>query len=1059
MKKTSRAIRQLGALLTLAVIVVGLPYAMFMTFGALWTWGVPSMADIEETLTSPMGPGLMVRIIGGVAWLAWLHFALCLLVEVVNVIARQGKPQISLPGGGMNQQLARRLVAAALLSGVAGAAVVGPASAAPTIDRAEVAVTAVDTRVVAEHQAGSPGAVSAAPQGAWQSTQVAAADTGTLQNYVVQAPEMSDHDCLWDIADRHLGDPMRWKEIYDLNNSHPAGVNISDPDVIQPGWNLLMPADAYNLPEAPAAKPQAETPQKPAAKNLKKAAPEQKSATPTQESAAPNVLAEVTPGSVSAADAAGQSNQGYDDGGMSREMYERLESKMRIPTPPPGTFAEEPKVFSISELASAGLEPQATAEALAPLADKYPHIAESVQQAEAAVNNAHVARSLAGGLGAIAAGGLLYTLASRRRAASRVRSSNQRLRLPAAVAGHLESDLRAVSDAKPVDEIVLILQELGRLAQASGVPVPPVTMICLTADDVEIYCSTPTAAIAPWRANDDSPLRWSAPRASFAGLKPSSDPTPYPQLLSVGHRRDDAMVLVNLAAAGTLTFTGEAEQRAEGMLGAAVELLTAPWSREGSLALFGVDLDLGDLTQNYRVSTIRDFESLIDDLTQRAAKYAEQRTMADRQAETCEPHTVLIGCELPLGPRNQVLKLAEELRDAGVSVVLLGEESLGVWSVEFTSAKRQAKSSNAMLRPADWELHANTLQVALLPAVKELLTIENETVSEVQQDSCPVAQRFPGSGLAGAQCVESSYLAQERLSIQFFGKPEVLGAHGPRPFADSVDHEAEVTELVAYLSLRNGPVSFDELQADLKSITGPWNEAKIKERARMAKAWLGSADDGGDLVRIGSASVELAATGEIRNQVAALMALAAPRGASTPVALGAETMSQFLSHVTDELVVADSVTGAYCWFEPLRVRVHETIGNTVAVSTKPLLAAGDVPQARHASRVARILDPASVMAWVASFDVEAAVGDITSRAELLEGYRESVRLIGGNPSPELAKRLQQVADEVRVASERAGGEFGSDDQPPTQPVRLVSPQRPQQHPDADAPVQPLRPVG
>lgn len=1117
MKKVSRAIRQLGALLILAVIVIGLPYAMQSTFGAPWTWGIPSWSDVQETLTSPMAPSMMVRVIGAVAWIAWLHFTLCLLVEVINVVARQGKPQIKLPGGGVNQQLARRLVAAALLSGVAGAAVVGPASAAPTIDRAEVAVTAVDARVVAEHQAGPAAPTQVNPGEVWQSTQVAAADSGTLQSYVVQAPAMADHDCLWDIADRHLGDPMRWKEIYDLNNSHAAGVKISDPDVIQPGWNLLMPADAYDLPaHVEAEKPKA-APQKP----VTKVAPKDSAS-----KSAPAEAANEKAGGVSAADASGQSNQGYDDGGMSREMYERLESKMRMPTPPPGTFAEKPKEFSLSELASASLEPQATAAALAPLAEKYSHVVDQVNQAEEAVNSVEVVRSLAGGLGAIAAGGLLYTLASRRRAASRVRTTTQRLRLPAAVASHLESDLRAVSDAKPVDELVAILQELARLAQASGVDVPPATMICLTADEVEIYCSTPTAALAPWRVTEDSPLRWVAPRSSFAGLQPSSDATPYPQLLSVGHRHDEAMVLVNLAAAGSLTFTGTPELRTEGMLGAAVELLTAPWSKDGSLALFGVDLDLGDVTQNYRVSMVRDFESLIDDLTQRAAKLADQRATAGEGKALCEPHTVLIGCDLPLGPRNQIAKLAQELQDGGVAVVTLGEEPLELWALNFgagtrSRASHKATALNATLVPADWQLQANTLPVELLPAVKELLTVDNEAVPTQQYADCPVAQRFPGSALAIQGRGQDTFVSQERLSIQLFGEPQIIGAHGPRPYVDSVDHQAEVTELIAYLSLRMGPVPFDELQADLKSITGPWTEASIKERARMAKAWLGSADDGSDLVRLGPASVELAATGEIRNQLATLISLATTADSQHPAVLGAAEMSQMLAHVNDELVVSDAVTGAYSWFEPVRIRAHEVIGNAVAVSIDSLLASGDVPQARHASRVARILDPASDMAWIASFDVEAAVGDITTRVDLLDGYRESVRLIGGHPGPELSQRLQQVAEEAQTAQSQVhvvqnntvathsvpanvaqgyggqahaahddiahddmaqadlaqpqvmpagvasihggpaqGGGQSDDDQPPTQPVRLVAPVKPAQQPvKPGPPVQPLRPVG
>lgn len=48
-------------------------------------------------------------------------------------------------------------------------------------------------------------------------------------------------DTLWDIAQRELGDPQKWREIAQLNN-------IPDPDLIQPGMQLQMPA--ASIPQA-----------------------------------------------------------------------------------------------------------------------------------------------------------------------------------------------------------------------------------------------------------------------------------------------------------------------------------------------------------------------------------------------------------------------------------------------------------------------------------------------------------------------------------------------------------------------------------------------------------------------------------------------------------------------------------------------------------------------------------------------------------------------------------------------------------------------------------------
>ena len=43
-------------------------------------------------------------------------------------------------------------------------------------------------------------------------------------------------DCLWTIAEKHLGDGMRWKEIYERNRD-----KIKDPGLIYPGQELVLP--------------------------------------------------------------------------------------------------------------------------------------------------------------------------------------------------------------------------------------------------------------------------------------------------------------------------------------------------------------------------------------------------------------------------------------------------------------------------------------------------------------------------------------------------------------------------------------------------------------------------------------------------------------------------------------------------------------------------------------------------------------------------------------------------------------------------------------------------
>lgn len=61
----------------------------------------------------------------------------------------------------------------------------------------------------------------------------------------VQPPHEGVHDTLSRIAARTLGDANRWPEIYHLNVGHTVGDHavLHNPNLIQPGWTLRLPAD------------------------------------------------------------------------------------------------------------------------------------------------------------------------------------------------------------------------------------------------------------------------------------------------------------------------------------------------------------------------------------------------------------------------------------------------------------------------------------------------------------------------------------------------------------------------------------------------------------------------------------------------------------------------------------------------------------------------------------------------------------------------------------------------------------------------------------------------
>ena len=66
---------------------------------------------------------------------------------------------------------------------------------------------------------------------------------GAMSEHVVEEGET-----LWSIADDELGDASRWPEIYEANQGRTFsdGRQLSDPDVIQPGWHLDVPAAGHS---------------------------------------------------------------------------------------------------------------------------------------------------------------------------------------------------------------------------------------------------------------------------------------------------------------------------------------------------------------------------------------------------------------------------------------------------------------------------------------------------------------------------------------------------------------------------------------------------------------------------------------------------------------------------------------------------------------------------------------------------------------------------------------------------------------------------------------------
>ncbi|MHB1726177.1 MAG: BTAD domain-containing putative transcriptional regulator [Acidimicrobiales bacterium] len=266
MARLAHLARGLGALVLLAALVAGIPWALWHYVGWPLPHHVPTAAQIGHALDRHGIPArALIDALAVVVWLTWAVLLASVAAEIPAALA--GRRARRLPVAGVFQPLTGRLVAAVVVAALALAprpAPSGPAGSPGaglvTLRRPVAAfVLTGDSRPAAPHAPPtSPPVADPAPTGsAPPSTPAPGAGSGATRTYVVQRG-----DTLWGIAERELGDPLDWSQIYALNEGRlqPGGVALTDPHWIDPGWTLLLPPPTTAQPAT--AQPATATPQR-----------------------------------------------------------------------------------------------------------------------------------------------------------------------------------------------------------------------------------------------------------------------------------------------------------------------------------------------------------------------------------------------------------------------------------------------------------------------------------------------------------------------------------------------------------------------------------------------------------------------------------------------------------------------------------------------------------------------------------------------------------------------------------------------------------------------------
>ncbi|GAA2560408.1 BTAD domain-containing putative transcriptional regulator [Streptomyces fimbriatus] len=725
------------AFVALLVLVVGVPLALAMTAG----WPLPSSFEPMEWLKKDLSVSTFLDILTFVVWLAWAQFTACVLVETKAALSGVGVPG-RVPGAGPSQLLARQLVAALLLVGAAaGSFTPGLSQLGQSLEgnqRPTVAAAQQTPGIFAQQQEQAAGTAAALAEQASQAAAHADAGGGGAKRqgdtkfYRIQPPEGRHHDSLWEIAERHLGDGRRYKEIFDLNKDRiqPDGSKLSEASLIRPGWIMEMPGDARggDLVEMPDEAPEV----------------------------SPEVRQQIHDYAKTGDHARGSGDHAQGSGGGAAHVS--VPEQRPAPAPENSGHRQQPA-------------PQ--------------HAVPAQDASSFGLPEALLAAPLL-------AAGLLGALGHRRRQAlwqSAFGGIGGRRGMepptPAGDAQDAQDALLVGADPEGVRLLDRSLRGLAASLAAESRPLPTVYAAWLSNGDLHLQLAQPSGKPpTPWQLGQDQTF-WMLAKDDAERYEDVDTAAPYPGLVSLG-TMDGSRLLLNLESVpGIVSLSGRADDRAAVFASVAAELATNGWSDRMTITLVGFGEDLTALAPS-RLRHLDGIEALLETMEaetrQRrgalgAAGHDSVLTGRTGPAQHTRwaPHLVLLAAE---PSAEDALRLAELAADAGRLGIgyLVGTESGDLpgaaWEMEITGEGK-------LLAP----LLGLELDAQLLPAAQQ------RAVVELFVEADP--ERGPdGPGNTPPFLVDISEQGRPAVYARLVGPYEIIGLDAPDGERSALLHEA-----------------------------------------------------------------------------------------------------------------------------------------------------------------------------------------------------------------------------------------------------------------------------
>jgi hypothetical protein len=769
----------LGALILLTAIVAGIPFALATIVGWPLPRAVPSLDQLSSTLSGQsIDDAVIVKALAVLCWLAWAQFARCVVAELIAWNKGRGARRV--PWAGVLQPFVAQLImAAALVVHI----IPRPWPTMPIVVSAIPAVHAV-------HQSHSPAAVVS------PATAEPVPPAATGPTHVVKPRED-----LWSLAEAHLGDGQRWRELFHLNQgrAQPRGDSLQHPRLIRPGWTLVFPPGAVGLSESPVS-----------ASPVNMPGPVEVQAQP----ATPNETAAIGAFPSQPSDAAPRS---CPDPSVPAVM-----AAPRAPDPPadPATNDGAPEL----PVAKSPDPP-----------DRVEH-----QPPPVAAEDHRTPKVPVGLLGAtLMAAGVVATLDRLRRVQQRRRPTGRAVRMPEPAAAPTEMALRRAAASSPAGRLDLALRAFARCAahRRSGNP-PAVSAVQVGPAGIEILLlERLDAEPGPFSLNAGGQV-WTLPAGTDdPSLEEAAQlvGAPLPALVCIGSL-GDSTVLIDLEATGATALVGDGETARTAFRALTLELATSTWADAVDLVVVAADSPA--LPALERVRVVGSLAEVLPDVEAAAGAVSDALTAAsatttlgarlDLPADGWIPTIVL--CADPAaepGALSHLLALAAT-GGRGLAAVVLG-------AIDGATRELRYQDGHVQASPPGVTLTASG------PRTEQADDLDRILVAAADCDGDGDHNHAMGTGSPtggrSSQVVEAPGSEHDfDVLVRLLGPVEIEGAKQP------IDRRKAV-ELVVYLATHPRGVSDERLKTALW-LDEPAPKSSFNTTVTRARSRLGADANG-----------------------------------------------------------------------------------------------------------------------------------------------------------------------------------------------------------------------